>query len=291
MRLDEGPRGSGAERVPTLEVIELGIATTVQDRGRVGLAALGVGRSGWVYEAHAQAANRAVGNSASAPVIETVGGLVLRANAPCVIAATGWVAPRAMRVNDIVEIGTRPDGLWTYVAVTGGIHGDAMLGSLSEDTLAGLCPLPVVAGGVYGIGDASTAAAADIVAPPQRMSDRLHVHPGPQSARFSVASAQLASATLTVVASSRVGIRLGGADIGSVTWDQMPSQPLIPGAIQIPPDGQPIVMGPDHPTTGGYPVIGVLGRDDLSDLADRPPGASVQMRPAASEVAPDGVVG
>ena len=291
MRLDEGPRGSGAERVPTLEVIELGIATTVQDRGRVGLAALGVGRSGWVYEEHAQAANRAVGNSASAPVIETVGGLVLRANAPCVIAATGWVAPRAMRVNDIVEIGTRPDGLWTYVAVAGGIHGDAMLGSLSEDTLAGLCPLPVVAGGVYGIGDASTAAAADIVAPPQRMSDPLHVHPGPQSARFSSASAQLASATLTVVASSRVGIRLGGADLGSVAWDQMPSQPLIPGAIQIPPDGQPIVMGPDHPTTGGYPVIGVLGRDDLSNLADRPPGAKVQMRRAASEVAPDGVVG
>ena len=287
----EERRGLGTEPVPTLEVIEPGIATTVQDQGRMRHAALGVGRSGWVCEEHARAVNRAVGNSASAPVIETVGGLVLRANAPCVIAATGWVAPRAVRVNDIVEIGPRRDGLWVYVAVAGGISGDAMLGSLSEDTLAGLCPLPIVAGGCYGIADASVVAAADIVAPPQRVSDRLYVHPGPQSARFSSASTQLASATLTVVASSRVGIRLGGADLGSVAWDQMPSQPLIPGAIQIPPDGQPIVMGPDHPTTGGYPVIGVLGRDDLSNLADRPPGAKVQMWRAASEVAPDGVVG
>lgn len=291
MRPDQRLRGPDTERAPTLEVVEPGIATSVQDRGRVGYAALGVGRSGWVCEEHAWAVNRAVGNIASAPVIETVGGLILRANTPCVIAATGWVAPRAMRVDDIVEIGTRRDGLWSYVAVAGGISGTAMLGSLSEDTLAGLCPLPVVTGGCYGIGDASAVAASDIVAPPRRAVDRLHVHPGPQSARFVSASAQLASATLTVVASSRVGIRLGGADLGSVTWAQMPSQPLIPGAIQIPPDGQPIVMGPDHPSTGGYPVIGVLGRDELSNLADRPPGVQVQMRPAASQIAPDGVVG
>jgi allophanate hydrolase subunit 2 len=71
----------------------------------------------------------------------------------------------------------------------------------------------------------------------------------------------------TVTATSRVGTRLSGAALERVRPEELPSEGLVEGAVQVPPDGQPIVMLADHPTTGGYPVLAVVDPSDISDVA------------------------
>ncbi|HNJ98305.1 MAG TPA: hypothetical protein PLV13_09285 [Ilumatobacteraceae bacterium] len=72
-------------------------------------------------------------------------------------------------------------------------------------------------------------------------------------------------------------VRAGAAAIGR---GELPSEGLVEGAVQVPPDGQPIVMLADHPTTGGYPVVAVVDPADLAVLAQSPPGAHVRFHPA-----------
>ena len=257
-----------------VEVMEPGLATTIQDSGRLGYVHLGVGRAGWVCPRHARAANRAVGNSENAVVFETAGGLVLRIESPVTIAATGWLAPCSFRAGDIVTIRSRADGLWTYVAIAGGLSVEPVLGSASQDTLAGVVAMQVLAGTRFGVQNRRDYPVMDLVPADNTRIAAVGVHPGPQSSVFAQAYEQLSSATMEVVASSRIGITMTGVDLGAVVMADMPSQPLVPGAIQVPPDGHPIVMGVDHPTTGGYPVIGVIAERDLEWVADLHPGST-----------------
>ena len=81
-----------------------------------------------------------------------------------------------------------------------------------------------------------------------------------------------------VASSSRVGVRLSGPVLTRVRIDELPSEGLVTGAVQVPPDGQPVVMLADHPTTGGYPVIAVVDDADVDRLAQRPPGTTVRFR-------------
>ncbi len=144
----------------TLHVEAAGALVTVQDRGRTGFAHLGVPRAGALDAPAAELANRLVGNDPGAAVLEVVlGGLTLRADRGCWVAATG--APAPMRVADVprgharaewvpagarLSIGTPRTGLRTYLAVAGGVAVDPVLGSRSTDTLAWVGPEPVVAG-------------------------------------------------------------------------------------------------------------------------------------------------
>ena len=88
----------------------------------------------------------------------------------------------------------------------------------------------------------------------------------------------LTAAEWTVTAASRVGVRLGGPQLSRTTQAELPSEGLVIGAVQVPPDGQPVVMLADHPTTGGYPVIAVVDEDDVGRLAQRPAGSTVRFR-------------
>lgn len=257
-----------------VEVMEPGLATTIQDSGRLGYVHVGVGRAGWVCPRHARAVNRAVGNPDTAAVFETAGGLVLRVESPCTIAATGWLSPCSCRAGDIVTIRSRADGLWTYVAIAGGLSVEPVLGSASQDTLAGVAAMQVLAGTRFGIQNCRDHPVMDLVPADNTRIAAVDVHPGPQSNDFCEAYERLSSATMEVIASSRIGITMTGVDLGAVVMADMPSQPLVPGAIQVPPDGRPIVMGVDHPTTGGYPVIGVMAERDLEWVADLRPGST-----------------
>jgi allophanate hydrolase subunit 2 len=88
----------------------------------------------------------------------------------------------------------------------------------------------------------------------------------------------LTSASWTVATSSnRVGIRLTGPMLERSNSAELPSEPTLPGAIQVPLDGQPIILGPDAPVTGGYPVIAVLATDQLSRLAQVRPGDEIRL--------------
>ena len=109
--------------------------------------------------------------------------------------------------------------------------------------------------------------------------DTARIGPGPRSDWFDGDPlGALTDRPLTVTASSRVGVRLRGPVLVRRRGDELPSEGLVRGAIQVPPDGEPIMMLADHPTTGGYPVVAVVHPDDVATVAQRPEGTTVRLR-------------
>jgi len=106
------------------------------------------------------------------------------------------------------------------------------------------------------------------------------VHPGPRVEWFAPgALGELRTATWTVSADvSRVGLRLDGPALRRRLTTELPSEGLLPGAVQVPPDGRPVVMLADHPTTGGYPVLAVVDPGSLATIAQARPGSTVRFR-------------
>lgn len=273
-----------------IEIVEPGPLATVQDLGRTGWASLGVPRSGAFDRAAARLANRLVGNDPDAAVIEvTFGGLVVRALEASTYALTGAVCPGAdfgvvctAAAGRTVRLGAPPAGLRSYLAVRGGLAVDAVLGSRSTDLLSGLGPLPLRSGDRLVVGPAPDAAPSGAVAPPTRRPRRLQVSAAPRADWFAPEAWGLLTTTgWTVRADSdRIGVRLDGPQLPRVRTDELPSEPTLPGAIQVPSDGLPIVLGPDAPVTGGYPVIAVVGEADLDAAGQFRPGDEVWFRAA-----------
>jgi allophanate hydrolase subunit 2 len=109
---------------------------------------------------------------------------------------------------------------------------------------------------------------------------------GPRDDWFAQPHALL-DATWTVRAdSNRIGVRLDGPALKRSRDDELPSEPTLPGAVQVPHDGRPIVLGPDAPVTGGYPVIAVVHRDDLAVVAQLRPGDTVRFSARTGEPRP-----
>jgi biotin-dependent carboxylase-like uncharacterized protein len=276
-----------------IEVINPGIAGSFQDQGRRGCSHLGVGRSGAVDRPSHGLANRLVGNDEAAAAIETCGGLSLRFHHPAVVAVTGAqgmievLHGRPMAVNGVehlpagAQLTLRPpmEGMRYYVAVRGGFDVEPVLGSRSFDTLAGLGPR-LHAGQHVAVGpDPMTPITTDLgVRPP--WSDVVHLSAGPRRDWFTPEAWTILTTKPFVVSPSgnRVGARLGGPALERVAIRELLSEGLVEGAIQVPPDGQPIVMLADHPVTGGYPVIAVVERYDLPSIAQARPGATLRFR-------------
>ena len=264
--------------VAALTVVEPGIATTVQDRGRPGLAHLGIPPSGAVDPSLAGLVNRLVGNPAGAAVIETVGNLVLEATRPVTVATSRHSAPLALRRGQRVEIALGGGRQWHYLAVRGGIDTEPVLGSRSHDTLSGLGATHLAIGAPLAIGGEPADPIADL-APVPPVDDVARIGPGPRADWFDGDPLRaLTAQPLTVTASSRVGVRLRGAGLVRIRAGELPSEGLVRGAIQVPPDGDPIMMLADHPTTGGYPVVAVVHPDDVATVAQHPEGTAVRLR-------------
>ena len=174
-----------------------------------------------------------------------------------------------------------------YVAVHGGVGVDSVLGSRSSDLLAGLGPRPLRAGAVLPVGDSDARWAPVDVAPGRAVHDgvvELGLHRGPHDDWFTAAAVRLlGSATYTVTTdSNRVGVRLAGAALTRAVEGELPSEGLLPGALQVPPAGRPTIVLADHPVTGGYPVIAVVRHDDLDLAGQLRPGQQVRFRLAAA---------
>ena len=265
-----------------LVVVAAGVATTIQDHGRPGLAGLGVPRSGAVDVDLHDLVNRLVGNGPDAATLETAGALVLRAEHPVIVAASAEDGPRALAAGDIVRVDPAAGEQWAYLAVRGGIAVDPVLGSRSRDTLSAIGPTLPASGDRLPIGpDPGTPIVADVG--PRRVAGGdvvVRMWPGPRLDRLDDAARHAWwSATWTVSPDvSRVGARLRGPAL-AVSADDLPSEGLVLGAVQLPPDGEPVVMLADHPTTGGYPVIGVVDPADVAAVAQARPGTSVRVRP------------
>ncbi|MGW9196842.1 5-oxoprolinase subunit C family protein [Micromonospora chersina] len=301
-----GPAGE-----PVIEVLRAGALTTVQDQGRPGWAHLGVPRSGALDPAALRLANRLVGNPEHAAGLEiTLTGCELRFTRAVTVALTGAPVdvlverrpsdappsdapsverqpaerrpgdtgrPLSLPAGATLRIGPARAGVRSWLAVAGGIAVEPVLGSRATDTLSGLGPPPLRGGDRLPVG-APTGPPAPVdltVAPAVPAGLRLALHPGPRHDWFTPAALDLLLRTAYAVspASNRVGARLVGAALPRAVAGELPSEGLVLGAVQVPPDGQPLIFLADHPTTGGYPVIGVV--DDVTPLAQARPGTTV----------------
>jgi biotin-dependent carboxylase-like uncharacterized protein len=279
----------------SIAILDPGVLTTIQDLGRPGHAHLGVPRSGALDQPALRLANRLVGNPESAAALETtLTGISFRFVRAGRLAVTGaacsvrvaqrsvaWGAAVSVPAGAVVEVGAAALGLRSYVAIAGGIDVEPLLGSRSTDLLSGLGPAALRSGDVLAVGQPGAAPASGEVV--RRAPERvLHLHLGPHADLFTdEALALVDGGTYTVgAASNRIGLRLSGPVLGRRRNGELATEPMVLGAVQVPPNGQPVVFLADHPTTGGYPVIGVVRGADLPVCAQARPGDHLTLRVA-----------
>lgn len=272
-----------------LTVLEPGALTTVQDLGRRGLRGLGIGPSGACdREAH-RLANALVGNPAECATLEvTLGGLAVRAETTLTLALAGarspsvpHLAPMTLRAGDVLRLEAPTAGLRTYVAVRGGIPVEPVLESRSTDMLSGLGPPPLSTGDRLPVGAPTGPMPGVDVAPVREPTDEpltVKVRPGPRRDWFTQASWPLLTGQDYAVSSksNRVGLRLEGQPLERVREGELISEGMLPGAIQVPPAGTPVVFLADCPVTGGYPVVAYVADCDLDALGQARPGQVVR---------------
>ena len=279
------------------EVVAPGMLTTVQDAGRPGHAHEGVSPSGYLDVPAAHLANRLLGNDVAAAVLETTltgpalrycgGGVtwVALTGAPAPLRVGGRPAalhaPVAVRPGDVVEIGSVTAGLRSYLAVSGGVLAPLALGSRSTDVLGGLGPAVLAAGDLLPVGEPGRPAPLD-GAPVTRPTEgpTLRIVPGPRAEWLAPEALDVLTGQSWQVTdrSNRIGVRLAGAAVPWAVQHQLPSEGMVVGAVQIPPNGQPVIFLADHPVTGGYPVLAVLRDYALPAAAQLRPGGTVRFR-------------
>ncbi|MGY1602322.1 5-oxoprolinase subunit C family protein, partial [Geodermatophilus sp. SYSU D00815] len=196
----------------------------------------------------------------------------------------GLNAPLTLPAGAELALDAPPVGLRSYLAVRGGVDVPPVLGSRSTDLLSGLGPAALRAGDLLPVGtDAGEEPVVD-VAPVAAPSDRpvLPVLPGPRRDWLTgEAWSRLVTAVWAVSPDSdRVGARLTGPRLERARDGELPSEGLVPGAVQVPPDGAPVLFLADHPVTGGYPVLAVVTTAGLAAAAQLRPGDEVRFRPA-----------
>ncbi len=274
-----------------LTVLATGPLATVQDLGRPGRAAEGIGRSGVCDRASAALANRLLGNPAGAALVEvTAGGLGVRAETALWVAVTGarcagapHAAPVWLRAGHELRLGAPASGLRSYLAVRGGIAVEPVLGSRSTDLLSGLGPPPLATGDLLPVGEPDgEPAAVDVAAVPEPAAGDVVVPvlPGPRADWFGEdAQALLTGTGWTVTGdSNRVGVRLAGPVLARRRAGELASEGMVRGALQVPPSGQPVLFLADHPVTGGYPVIGYVAEPDVDRCGQLAPGQRLHFR-------------
>jgi biotin-dependent carboxylase-like uncharacterized protein len=261
-----------------IEVLAAGPLTTVQDRGRPGWAHIGVPPSGAVDPLALERGNRLVGNDPGAAALEaTMVGPRLRFHASTLVALTGAISrgPFEVAAGEVLEVGPCRDGVRVYVSVRGGLNAEPVLGSRSTDLMSGLGPPPLADCDVITIGSEPSGRPQRVdPAPPSVDEPLLRVLPGPRDDWFAASALEaLAVGPWQVgLSSNRIGVRLEGPALERARHDELLSEGLVTGAMQVPPSGQPILLLNDHPTTGGYPVIGVVHPDDVRLAGQLRPG-------------------
>lgn len=277
----------------SIEVVDPGPLSTLQDLGRPGWAHVGVARAGALDRGAAALARRLVGGAADDAVVETtMGGVVLRTRRAVTLAVTGAMCavrvdrrsvghgtPVTVPADSVVTVGPAESGVRSYVAFAGGIDVEPVLGSRSTDTLAWVGPPRLAPGQVLPLGTPRRLPeppAAIVVRPQERV---LRLRPGPRADWLDPGGwAGLDGTTYAVLPDSdRIGLRLGGPRIER-REGELPSEGIVLGAVQLPPSGQPVVFLADHPTTGGYPVVAVVEDDDLDLCAQLRPGDRLVLR-------------
>jgi len=281
---------------PAIEVLDAGVLTSVQDPGRPGWRRYGVPETGAADRAALRRANLAVGNGGGAAALEcTLLGPVLRFLVAGRFAVTGadlgavleradlgpWSVRRGIpvqaRPGNVLRFNGRRSGCRAVIAFAGGIEVPRVLGSRATDLLGGFgghAGRALRAGDRLGLGRAGSTG-LELTEPPIAEEAAVRILPGPQADHFDrTCLERLLATTWEVTADSdRVGVRLRGPRLAHLGPGEIVSDGMLPGSIQVPPDGQPIVMFRDAPTTGGYPKLATVLSADLDLLAQLVPGA------------------
>ena len=278
----------------SLRITATGPLSTIQDLGRPGWMHLGVSPSGAADRESHRLANALLGNEAGAATIEVLlGGLEMVATATTWVALSGadcradvddrlvdWAAPVAMLAGQRLRLGWSTSGLRAYIAVSGGVVVEPVLGSRSRDTLSGLGPEPLSPGMVLPTGCRAIRPTVEAAPTPRPSAGelRLVAQPGPHHHWLHTG---LDGTHWSVSPDSdRVGIRLQGPALSRQAHRvgaELPSAPMVRGAIQLPPSGHPVVFLADHPVTGGYPVVAVLDDVSCDMIAQARPGQGVTL--------------
>jgi KipI family sensor histidine kinase inhibitor len=281
-----------------VDVVQPGPLTTIQDLGRGGLAHLGVPTSGAADQASLRLANALVGNDENEACLEvTLGRLALRFGFDAVVALAGAPAPIhgglehqtafGVPAGSLLRLRAPTAGLRSYLAIAGGIAVKPVLGSRSADLLSGLGPRPLRSGDRLPVGQPRSGRSNELAHEPRAAPlpaqlppspAELRVVAGPRDDWFTPAAmTDLASGSYEVTtASNRSGLRLAGPPLRRRRESELPSEGMAAGSLQVSHDGQPILLLADHPTTGGYPVIGVVISADLGVAAQLRPGQHIR---------------
>ncbi|MFF1254867.1 5-oxoprolinase/urea amidolyase family protein [Pseudarthrobacter sp. NPDC058329] len=297
--------------VSGLRILSPGLQSLVQDLGRPGHTGLGVGAAGALDRSSLRRANRLVGNPPSAAGVETVaGGLQVQAVGDQILAVTGApgqltltqsvgdednpdvylerniaaAEPFALLDGQVLTVGAPQQGFRSYLALLGGVAAEEVLGSRSTDTLSRLGPAPLQAGDIVATGNA--AVSGTVSSPelqpgfPGQGVTVLDVVPGPREDWFDAAEVESFYSQEWEVTprSNRVGMRLAGKALRRSREGELPSEGTVSGALQVPPEGMPVLFLADHPVSGGYPVIGVVVDHQLDLAGQVPIGARIRFR-------------
>jgi biotin-dependent carboxylase-like uncharacterized protein len=285
-----------------VHVLDPGPLTTVQDCGRPGWAHVGVPRAGAADRRSAAFANALVGNHPCDALLEaTLAGPSLRVGSDVVVAVTGAKASitvdglpaRAdtalfLRSGSELVVGRAAQGARIYIAFSGGIAFQPVLGSRSTDTLSGIGPAPLTKGSTFplNLGPSDPLRFAPSPTPhvgstPLPSPNEILVVPairGPRDGWVGQRGMETLGASVFEVGatSDRTGLRLSGPAVTVDRGEQLPSEGMVAGAVQVPPNGSPIVLLRNHPTTGGYPVAAVVTEEGVDVLSQAPPGVRVR---------------
>lgn len=278
-----------------IEIIESGFYTTIQDLGRWGWQRFGVPVSGAMDSFAMRAANQLVGNPWQSAVLEvSAGSLSLRCWSERLVALTGcgaelwvdghqvpaWMAARAVR-GALIEVRPLSGGGWNYLSFSGGIDTPLVLGSRSSYPRAGLGTPPVKNGDTFRLGYCQSELLPGRSLPPTcrpsySNTPEIMVILGPQQGYFTPdAIHTFLTCTYEIRRDSdRMGYRLEGPTLTHVGKAEILSDGMSAGSIQVPANGQPLVMMSDCPTTGGYPKLAAVASASLPVLAQCVPGSS-----------------
>jgi antagonist of KipI len=288
------------DRRPDITVITPGLMTSVQDLGRPGYRACGVTPGGAADPIAAMLANQLVGNPPQAAVLElTLFGPTLKFERDALVSLTGasfpglagW-RPHALKAGTTIALGHATRGCRGYLAIAGGIDVPMVLGSRSthlDAGFGGLAGRPLIAGDQLPVGQSR------VPLPEMRWSlspNLLELPDSPARLRLilpeeqSLAAEALLGRPYRVTSrSNRMGLRLAGSPLPVPTKPDTISRAVIPGTVQLPPDGQPILLLADCQTIGGYPVIGHVASADLRLAAQLRPGDTLTFEPTTREEA------
>jgi allophanate hydrolase subunit 2 len=249
-----------------IRILTPSIATSIQDQGRFGYRMRGICRSGAMDPASLAAANRLAGAAWRSAGIEFgPGPFAFEVTSHGTLAFAGarrtgapWWRTLDVDPGDRFELGSPPEGMWSYLAIGGGVEAPVLMGSRSTSVREGI--------GAWLEAGAVADPGAYVAAPSE-------VEPLPMSGEVRVFG-ELAGQWTVGERVDRMGYQLEGRKMEGGRAD-LSSEPLLPGCVQVPPSGSPIVLMAECPTVGGYTIGGIVHSEDLRLVAQTPPGANL----------------